>query len=57
MLGPQEVVWVIDWLLIVVGHSVSSSHAQRRNKKLDILTVKIKLARKESSVPNQQEVV
>ena len=36
--------------LLVVGHRLLSSHAQRRNKKLDILTVKIKLAPRNSTL-------
>jgi hypothetical protein len=39
--------WFVGWLLVAIGQSLLSSHAQRRNnkkKKLDILTEKIKLA-------------
>ena len=38
--------WLVGCLLAAVGHSLLSTHAQRRNnkKKLDILMVKIKLA-------------
>lgn len=48
MLGPQEVVWVVDWLLLVVV--LLSSRVQRRNnkKKLDILTKKINLVPRNS---------
>ena len=44
--------WLVGCLLAAVGHSLLSTHAQRRNnkKKLDILMVKIKLAPK-NSVP------
>jgi hypothetical protein len=35
-------------LLVAGGHSLSYNCAQRRKKKLDILTVKIKLAPKNS---------
>jgi hypothetical protein len=40
MVGPQEVGWVVGWL-VAVGCGVLSSCAQRRNnkKKLDVLTV------------------
>jgi hypothetical protein len=53
-------VWVVGCLLLVmVGHTLLSSHVQRRKnkKKLHTLTVKIKLAPKELNAPKQQEVV
>jgi hypothetical protein len=46
MLGPQEV----GGLLVVVGYSLLSSRVQRNNKKkLDILSVKITLAPRNST--------
>lgn len=53
MLGSQEV----DGLLAAVGCNLLCSCSQRRKKKkLDILSVKIKLAPR-NSCPDQQEVV
>jgi hypothetical protein len=46
-------------LLVVVFHSLLSSHAQRKKhnkKKLDMLMAKIKLA-KELDAPNLQDIV
>jgi hypothetical protein len=44
MIGPQEVEWVVVWL-VVVGHGLLRTHGQRKQKKkIGILMVKIKLA-------------
>jgi hypothetical protein len=59
MLRPRESVCIVDWLLVVVGHSFLTSLAQRRNNKknrLDTLTAKSNLSQG-TPCPNQQEVV
>lgn len=55
MLESQEAGWVGFCWLVVAGHDFSRSYAQRDEKKLDIL-MKIKLATRSSTPPNQQEV-
>jgi hypothetical protein len=55
MLGPREAGWDVGcFLLVVVGYALLSSHVRRRNKKkkkLDILTWKIKLASRNLKKP------
>lgn len=44
MWGSSEAGWVVGGLLVAVGRCLLNSCAQKRNKKLDILMVKIRLA-------------
>lgn len=63
--GRRVYVWgklLVDcyfsFLVVVVDSGLLSSYMQRRKKKkLDFLTVRLKLAPEELDAPNQQEVV